>query len=780
MTTNGRAVLFTQCLQADFVAPLGPHDPLPNALHVGRDEALRLLGPSPTHGAVAQIMAWARLQRSDDLTVIHVRDWHAGSGPEHHFEHFGPHCLAGEPGAAFVFDLPDDGSEPVVDSQGLSDFEGTNLAALLDGVRAAGGGAPLRAGVIGVWTEAKVTFLLYDLLTRGYAAELATCSALVASASRLQHFNALEQLRKLLGVRVFDSLGEFTEWLVPGGAVLAPEATVAEERRTYCPVVDVEGGDAPTGDDRDILGFLYRDSARLHLRPLSGGFSGARVYQVESRDALGHEQSPSVLKLGKRGLIGRERAAFERVEAVLGNSAPRIQGFADVGVRAGLKYAYAAMGRGAVRTFKSLYGGGAGQDRIDAVLDEVFGVILGRFTAAAQYERLPLFEYYTFAPRYGDGVRQRAAELLGAGAAADDEWVFPGGLRTGNPANFYGQLLPDLLQRDTEYHFVSYVHGDLNGANILVDSHDNVWLIDFFHAHRGHVVRDLAKFENDRQYVFTAVEDEGEFVQALAVTEALAAVADLRAPLQPVPSGVTAPALRRLWDTLATVRRHVAAVVRTERNPVHYRVALLRYAVHTLSFDESSPWQRRWALAAAATHAGAVADEVRSQQRLRVDWLAAELTGPGRGRLGITICPGRRDRGRDMEEDVAVLGGEGVELLVGCLTPPEMEWVGTAELPAAAGRHGIMYVHRPIRDQGVPPPAAMAELGRQIDEALDRGERVVVHCLGGLGRSGTVAACVLRSRGATADEALAAVREVRGPRAVESEAQETFVRGFTG
>ena len=32
-------VLITQCLQRDFVDPIGPHDPLPNLLHVGYSEA---------------------------------------------------------------------------------------------------------------------------------------------------------------------------------------------------------------------------------------------------------------------------------------------------------------------------------------------------------------------------------------------------------------------------------------------------------------------------------------------------------------------------------------------------------------------------------------------------------------------------------------------------------------------------------------------------------------------------------------------------------------------
>ena len=32
---------------------------------------------------------------------------------------------------------------------------------------------------------------------------------------------------------------------------------------------------------------------------------------------------------------------------------------------------------------------------------------------------------------------------------------------------------------------MAWVHGDLNGANIILDAQGNVWLIDFFHTGPG-------------------------------------------------------------------------------------------------------------------------------------------------------------------------------------------------------------------------------------------------------------------------------------------------------
>ena len=92
-----------------------------------------------------------------------------------------------------------------------------------------------------------------------------------------------------------------------------------------------------------------------------------------------------------------------------------------------------------------------------------------------------------------------------------------------------------------DHHYVSYVHGDLNAANILVDAHDNVWVIDFFHSAPGHVLKDLAKFENDLLYLLTPLADPGDLAEALTLTRALQSVVDLEAPLQGPPDGVRSP-----------------------------------------------------------------------------------------------------------------------------------------------------------------------------------------------------------------------------------------------
>jgi protein-tyrosine phosphatase/nicotinamidase-related amidase len=767
-------VLITQCLQRDFVDPIGPYDPLPNLLHVGYDEADRLLGSEPSAGPMAQLIDWARSLAPDAIDLIHIRDWHDLDDPaqREHLEQFGTHCIQGTSGAQLVLGMDDRAmaaaNERIVDSLTLNDLEGTELAQQLARIRHAHGDEPLRIGVVGVWTEAKVSFLLYDLKTRLGIGELATCSALTASASRAQHFNALAQLAKILGVSCFDSAADFADWLRPGAELALPYHPPGFEPR-------IEGAEPSLSrTDHAIVGHLFRDSIQVDLEPLSGGYSGALVWRATSKDALGHRQAPAVIKLGPNRTIAQERVAFEQVEAVLGNNAPRVRGFVDLGDRAGLKYAYAAMGQGRVRTLQAIFAAESATRRITSVVRGAFEEVLGPLYAAAHRERMPLFDHYEFSPELGPTIRQNVAAVTGS--VSQKTLNFPGGLSLPNVCDFYDDFLVRHQLPANDYHYVAYVHGDLNAANILVDAHHNVWLIDFSHAGPGHVLKDLAKFENDLLYLLTPIVDAAELLEALAITRALRSVTDLRADLPDRPDEATSPQFVRAWEVLQVLRRIDGQLCREDRNPLQLQVALLRYAVHVLSFPQASPLQKQSALAAACSHAEQITETVEAELTLRVDWIEPDLIRTGR--LGMTLCPGRRDRGRDLGNDLARLRAEGTTRLLCLLTDSELDWAGVSDLGLRARAEGLAYRRVPIPGQGTPDIAEAAELVHWCHEATDRGEAVVVTSMAGLGRSGTVAACLLVAAGIAPDAAISAVRTARGPRALETLAQEDFVVTF--
>jgi protein-tyrosine phosphatase len=169
---------------------------------------------------------------------------------------------------------------------------------------------------------------------------------------------------------------------------------------------------------------------------------------------------------------------------------------------------------------------------------------------------------------------------------------------------------------------------------------------------------------------------------------------------------------------------------------------------------------------------------------LRVDFLAPDSHGLP-GRLGITIAPGKWRPGLDpasddlVRDDLTRLRDQyGAKVLVTLLEEFEMRRLGIPELLAVARRMRFRVLWFPIPDVTVPAdlPATVKLVGQVVD-ALAAGETVVVHCRGGLGRSGTIAACCLVAQGRGPREAIALVRAAR-PGAVEIREQEKFVERF--
>lgn len=67
----------------------------------------------------------------------------------------------------------------------------------------------------------------------------------------------------------------------------------------------------------------------------------------------------------------------------------------------------------------------------------------------------------------------------------------------------------------------------------------------------------------------------------------------------------------------------------------------------------------------------------------------------------------------------------------------------------------------PIPDIGIPEPWQMAASLSLIAAACSNGEKVLVHCWGGVGRTGTVVGCALRETGCPKELVLDVLAEMR-------------------
>jgi len=164
--------------------------------------------------------------------------------------------------------------------------------------------------------------------------------------------------------------------------------------------------------------------------------------------------------------------------------------------------------------------------------------------------------------------------------------------------------------------------------------------------------------------------------------------------------------------------------------------------------------------------------------------IATISAGSEFGRVGITFCPGKYDRharsgewNRDLALDLNMIRDWGAAAVVTLLEPKELALLRVESLGEEVRRRNMLWFHLPIVDVSTPDEhfeQAWDGAGEELRSILRGGSNVLVHCRGGLGRAGTIAARLLVELGMDPAAAIASVRAVR-PGAIETSDQERFV-----
>jgi protein-tyrosine phosphatase len=165
--------------------------------------------------------------------------------------------------------------------------------------------------------------------------------------------------------------------------------------------------------------------------------------------------------------------------------------------------------------------------------------------------------------------------------------------------------------------------------------------------------------------------------------------------------------------------------------------------------------------------------------------ISAVQATPEYSRIGITFCPGKQDPfahtgawARDLATDLDLIANWGATLVLTLVEQEELRALKVPNLGDEVMQRGMSWRHLPIADFSVPTEAFERQWlkeGRHIRQLLRQGEDVLVHCKGGLGRAGMIAARLLVEMGMDPKSAIRLVRRER-PGAIETPSQLTLVR----
>lgn len=178
-----------------------------------------------------------------------------------------------------------------------------------------------------------------------------------------------------------------------------------------------------------------------------------------------------------------------------------------------------------------------------------------------------------------------------------------------------------------------------------------------------------------------------------------------------------------------------------------------------------------------------------TESPIYVDIFSKEIL-PIKGNIGMTFAPGKKGTksiftgkmwDRDLDLDLEILKNVyKADFLVSLMEDFEYEMLNIPNIREKCLEKSIINIRFAVVDGSIPKPGEIEkfkEMVMHLKESAESGKNIIIHCMGGLGRTGTLASCILIVFGFSSEKAIEETRKCRKG-TLENRIQEEFVFDF--
>jgi ADP-ribose pyrophosphatase len=433
--------------------------------------------------------------------------------------------------------------------------------------------------IVGCHTDRRILGIASFLRNVWRCPHVAVSPHLVGSSTQEAHFAALRHTLPAAGIEVILDLEAAATF-----ASLDPRPFTA----FGCAPVAIEPPEAMAALDdagRRIVELLCLHWSRTRLRPLAGGFSGSLLFLADGWKGSARTE-PLVVKIDSFEQMRRELNGYHQVKDFFGKHVPTFGYPVARGESIGVGMDLAAM-EGRPETLQDTFEDAEGEDamdrfllRLDKALALLSDKLYGNTRDASWVVPYRVFGLHT--EQQAIWMRENGDVVLGY---LDETGAEAPRVQVRQIEKLLRLIAANEDGVDSE---VCLSHGDLNFANVICDDGDNIWFIDWTHSGQAPLDLDFAKLESDVKFVMSKDFDLDDLSRLRRLEEYLlshripADLASLPEDLKFVKWDLR---FRKILDAVRRIRE-ACFRLKEEDEWLVYRVALLKYALHTLSFDK--------------------------------------------------------------------------------------------------------------------------------------------------------------------------------------------------